>query len=191
MRSSSKSLKSLFFCRSDLSWRKNAKSNGARSSEYRACCILPYLFSSSTPVSSSTNILYHLYSYLCCTCNPLNMTLNVSMGIIFADKQNSMTLRMSFDGVTSVIFPISYHDLCAISDISNNKQPTKEYQTSKERRHELVMILFDVCKSWTPICLFFCLPNRKVGILSFYFFSKCSVVRYLRCYSDCRNDVIV
>ena len=79
------------------------------------------------------------------------MNLNVFMGIIFADKQNLMALRMSFDGVTSVIFPNSYHDHCAISDISNINQTTKEHQTSKERRLELVIMSFDVCKSLTPI----------------------------------------
>ena len=104
------------------------------------------------------------------------MNLNVSTGIIFTDTQNLMALRMSFDGVTSLIFPNSYHDYCAISDILNINQPTKEHQTSKERRHELVIMSFDVCKSLTPICMFFCLPKRKVEILSFSSFSKCSVV---------------
>ena len=70
------------------------------------------------------------------------MNLNVSTGIIFPDTQNLMALRMSYDGVTSLIFPISYHDICAFSDISNIKQPTKEHQTSKERRHELIIIFF-------------------------------------------------
>ena len=78
----------------------------------------------------------------------------MNMDIIFTDTQNLMALRMSFDGVTSLIFPISYHDLCAISDISNIKQPTKEHHTKKERRHELVVMSFDVCKSLTPIHLF-------------------------------------
>ena len=119
------------------------------------------------------------------------MNLNVSTGIIFTDTQNLMALRMSFDGVTSLIFPISYHDLCAISDISNIKQPTKDHQTSKERRHELVMMSFRHLQEFDANLPVFCLPNLKVGILSFSFFSKCSVVRYLRCYSDCRDDVIV
>ena len=82
------------------------------------------------------------------------MNLNMSMGIIFPDTQNLVEIRMSFDGVTSLIFQISYHDLCAISDISNIKNSIKEHQTSKERRHELVMMSFEVCKSLTPICLF-------------------------------------
>ena len=86
-----------------------------------------------------------ILTLLCCTrVVHLNVNLNVSMGIIFADTQNLMALRMSFNGGTSLIFPISYHNLCAISDISNIKQPTKEHQTSKERRHELVMMSFDV-----------------------------------------------
>ena len=105
--------------------------------------------------------------------------------------QNMMTLRMSFDGVTSLIFPISYHDLCAISDISNIKQPTIEHHTSKERRHELVMMSFDVCKSLTAFCLFSAYQTEWLGYYLFLFASKCSVVRYLRCYSDCRGDVIV
>ena len=81
------------------------------------------------------------------------MNLYVFMGIIFADTQNLMALRMSFDGVTSVIFPNSYHEHCVISDININLT-TKEHQTSKERRHELVIMLFDVFKSLTPICMF-------------------------------------
>ena len=40
------------------------------------------------------------------------------------------------------IFSISYPDLCAIFDNSNTKRPTKEHATSKERRHELVMMTF-------------------------------------------------
>ena len=73
------------------------KSNGARSIEYRACCILPYLFFSSTPASSSAYLFCHLYTLLCCTCIvPLYMNLNVSTGIIFADTQNLMALWMSF-----------------------------------------------------------------------------------------------
>ena len=102
------------------------------------------------------------------------MNLNVSTGIIFADTQNLMTLRMYFDGVTS----LSYRDLCAISDISNIKQPTKEHQTSKERRHELVMMSFDVCKSLTPICLFSAYQTEWWGYYLFHFFLKCSVVRF-------------
>ena len=98
------------------------------------------------------------------------MNLNVSTGIIFADTQNLMALRMSFDGVTSLIFPISYHDLCAISDISNTKQPTKEHQTSKERRHELVVMSFDVCKSLTPICLFSAYQTERLDIIFFLVF---------------------
>ena len=113
------------------------------------------------------------------------MNLNVSMGIIFADTQDLMALRMSFDGGTSLIFPSSHHDLCAISDISNIKQLTKEHQTSKERRHELVMMSFDVCKCLTPICLFSAYQTERLR----YFFIF--LVRYLRCYSDCRDDVIV
>ena len=118
------------------------------------------------------------------------MNLDMSMGIIFADTQNLVALRMSFDGVTSLIFPISYHDLCAISDISNIKKPTKEHLTSKERQHELVMMSFDVCESLTPICLFSAYQTERSGYYLFSLFSKCSVVRYLRCYSDYRDDVI-
>ena len=109
VRSSYKSL-NCFPCRSDFSWGKNIKTKGARSSEYGACCIL-----------------------ICTRVIPLYMNLNVSTGIIFADTQNSMALRMSFNGVTSLIFPNSYHDDSAISDISNTNQPTKEHQTSKKR----------------------------------------------------------
>ena len=98
------------------------------------------------------------------------MTLNVSTGIIFADKQNLMALRMSFDGITSLIFPISYHDLCVISDILNIKQPTKEHQTSNERRQELVMMSFDVCKSLSPICLFSAYQTERSEYYLFHFF---------------------
>ena len=80
------------------------------------------------------------------------MNLIMSTDIIFADTQNLMALQMSFDGVMSLIFPNSYHDDCAISDISNINRPTKEHQTSKERR--LVMMSFDVCKTLTPISMF-------------------------------------
>ena len=100
------------------------------------------------------------------------MNLNVSTGIIFADTQNLVTLRMSFDDVTSLIFPISDHDLCAISDISNIKQPTKEHQTSQERRHVLVMMSYDVFKSLTPIRMFSAYQTEIVGILSFSFFQS-------------------
>ena len=82
------------------------------------------------------------------------MNLNVSTGIIFADTQNLMALQMSIDGITSLIFPDSYHDHCAISNISNINQLTKEHQTSKERRHKLGIMSFDVCKTLTPICMF-------------------------------------
>ena len=100
------------------------------------------------------------------------MNLNVSTGIIIADTQNLMALRLSFDGVTSLILSIFYHDLCAISDISNIKQPTKEHQISKERRHELVMMSFDVCKSLTPICQFSANQTERSGYYFFHFFFK-------------------
>ena len=88
------------------------------------------------------------------------------MCIIFADTKNLMALRMSFDGVTSLIFRIAYHDLCTISDISN------EHQTSKERRHELVMISFDVYKYLTPICLFSAYQTESSGYYLFHFFQS-------------------
>ena len=157
-----------FPCRSDFSSEKNAKSNSTRSSEYGSRCIL--IFHSSFSLRESLESSVHLTMLY--TCRPLNMNLNVSMGIIFADTQNLMALRMSFDDVTPVFFPNSYHDHCATSDISNINQATKEHQTSTERRHELVIMSFDVCKSLTPICIFFCLPNQKVEILSFTSFSK-------------------
>ena len=104
---------------------------------------------------------------LCTCCSSVYMNLNVSTGIIFQDTQNLMALRLSNDGVTSLIFPISYHDLCAFSDISNIKQTRKEHQASKERRHELIMISFDVCKSFdavlTPICLFSAYQTERSG----------------------------
>ena len=100
------------------------------------------------------------------------MNLNVSTGIIFADTKNLMTLRMSFNGVTSLIFSISYHNLCAISDISNIKQPTKEHQTSKERWHEFVVMSFDVCKSLTPICMFPVYQTERSGYYLFIFFQS-------------------
>ena len=100
------------------------------------------------------------------------MNLNLSMGIIFAYTQNLMALRMSFDGVTSLIFPNSYHDHCAISDILNINQPTKEHQTSKERQHELVIMSFDVCKSLTPICMFFAYQNERSRYYLFYLFQS-------------------
>ena len=118
------------------------------------------------------------------------MNLNVSMGIILADTQNLMALEMSFDGITSLIYPISYHNLCAISDISNIKQPTKEHQTSKERRHELFMMSFNFCKCLTPFCLFSAYQTERSGYYLFIFFSKFSVVRNLGCYSDCRDETL-
>ena len=96
------------------------------------------------------------------------MNLNVTTGIIFA----LVALQKSFDGVTLPIFPISYHNFCAISDISNMKQPTKEHQTSKERRHEHVMMSFDVCKSLTPICLFSTYQTERLGYYLFHFFQS-------------------
>ena len=96
----------------------------------------------------------------------------MSAGIIFSDTQNLMAHLMSFDGVTSLIFPISYHDLCAISDISNIKQPTKEHQTSKERRHELVMMPFDVCKSLMSMCMFSAYQTESLGYHLFHFFQS-------------------
>ena len=99
------------------------------------------------------------------------MNLNVSTGIIFADTQNLMALRMSFDGTfTSLIFPISFHDFCPMPDISNIKQPTKERQTSKERRHELFMMSYDVCKSLAPMCLLSAYQTERSGYYLFHFF---------------------
>ena len=89
------------------------------------------------------------------------MNIYVSTGIIFLDTQNLVALRMSFDGVASLIFPNSYHDYCAISDILNINQPTKEQQTSKECRHELVIMSFDICKSLAPICMFFAYNSHR------------------------------
>ena len=100
------------------------------------------------------------------------MNLNVFMGIIFADTQNLMTLRMSFDGVTSVIFPNSYHDHCAISDISNINQMIKEQQTSKERRHEFVIMSFNVCESSTPICMFSAYQTEMLRYYLFHLFQS-------------------
>ena len=90
-----------------------------------------------------------------------------------------MALRMSFDGVRSLIFPISYHDLCTISDISNIKRPTKEHQTSKERRLELFMMSFGVCKSLTPICLFSANQTESSGYYRFHFFQ--SAPKFVTC----------
>ena len=67
-------------------------------------------------------------------------------------------------------FPISYHDLCAISDISNTKQPAKEHLTSKELQHERVMMLFDICKCLTPICLFSAYQTERSAYYLFHFF---------------------
>ena len=120
-----------FPCRSDFSCGKNAKSNGARPKEYGSCCILIFYSSFSLRESLEASVYYNVLY----TCRPLNMNLNVSIGIIFADTQNLIALRRSFDSVWSVIFPNSYHDHCAISDISNINQTKKEHQTSKERRH--------------------------------------------------------
>ena len=100
------------------------------------------------------------------------MNLNVSTGIMFADTQNLMALRMSFDGVTLLIFPNSYHNYCAISDNLNINQPTKEHQTKKERRHELVIMSFDVCNSLTPICMFFDNQNERSRYYRFHLFQS-------------------
>ena len=69
-------------------------------------------------------------------------------------------------------FSTFYYDLCAISDISNIKQPTKEHQTSNERRRELVMMSFDVCKSLTPIWLFSAYQTEWSGYYLFHFFQS-------------------
>ena len=79
----------------------------------------------------------------------------------------------ALDGVTPLIFfSISYHGLCATSYISNIKQPTKEHHTSKERRHELVMMPFDVCKSLMPICQFSAYQTERSGYYLFHFFQS-------------------
>ena len=78
---------------------------------YRISSYLPLQFLLEEYLVSS---VYLTVLYTCCL---LNMSFDVSTGIIFADMQNLMALRMSFDGVTSIIFRISYHDRCAISDI--------------------------------------------------------------------------
>ena len=124
---------------------------------YRISCYLPLQF--LIPRISYVNVV------------PLNVNLNVSTGITFIDTQNLMELRLSFDGVTSLIsLSISYHDHRAISDISNIKQPTKEHQTSKERRQELAMMSFDVCKCLTPIYLFSAYQTERLGYYLFHFF---------------------
>ena len=115
--SSSKSL-NCFPCRSDISWGKNAKSNCERSSEYGH--VVFYRISSYLPLQVlleeylMSSVYLTVLLYMCCL---FNMNLDVSTSVIFADMQNLMALRMSFDGVTSLIFRISYHDRCAISDI--------------------------------------------------------------------------
>ena len=147
---------------------KNAKSNGTRSSEYGSCCIL--IFHSSFPLRESLEL--SVYLTVLYSCRPLNVNLNVFMSIIFADTQNLMALRMSFDGVTSVMFPNSYQDHCAISDISNINQTTKEHQTSKERRHELVIMSFDVCKSLMPICMFSDYQTERLRYYLFHLFQS-------------------
>ena len=97
------------------------------------------------------------------------MNLNVSRGIIFTDTQNLMALRMAVDCVTSLNFPISYHDLCAISEMSNIKQQTQEHQISRGCRREFVMMSFDVCKSLMPICLFSAYQTERSGYYLFQF----------------------
>ena len=109
--------------------------------------------------------VYLTVLYTCCY-------LYMTTGIIFAETQNLVALRMSYDGITSLIYPISYLYLCAISYIPNIKQPTKEHQTSKERRHELIMMSFDVCRSLTPICLFSAYQTEWSGYYLFNFFFK-------------------
>ena len=131
--------------------------------------ILPYLFLSFTPYSPAANFLCHLYTLLCFTRVVL---LYMTTGIIFAETQNLVALRMSYDGVTSLIFPISYLYLCAFSDIPNIKQPTKEHHTSKERRHELIMMSIAVCKSLTPICLFSAYQTEWSGYYLFHIFQS-------------------
>ena len=79
---------------------------------------------------------------------------------------------MSFEGVTSLIFTISYHHRYVISDISNIKQTTKQHQTSKVRRHELVRMSFDVSKSLTPIYLFSAYQNERSGCYVFHLFQS-------------------
>ena len=169
--SSSKSL-NRFPCRSDFSWERTQSQmaqdpvNTGHVVSYRSSSYLQlqFRFRRISCVICTINCAVHVF--------PLNMNLNVSTTIIFTDTQNLVALRMSFDGVTSLILPISYHDLSAISDISNIKQSTKEHQTSKERQHELVMMSFDVCKSLTPIWLFSAYQNERSGYYLFNFFQS-------------------
>ena len=87
------------------------------------------------------------------------MNLGMSMGIIFPDTQNLVTLRMSFDGVTSLIFPISYHDLCAISDILNIKKKdirASDFKGTSTRACYDVILRLQEFDANLPV---FCLPN--------------------------------
>ena len=134
MRSSYISL-NRFPCRSDFSWGKNAKSNGARSSEYGSCCIL--IFHSSFYLRGSLES--SVYLTVLYTCRPLNMNLNVLMGIIFADTQNLMALRMSFDGVTSVIFPSS---ITTIVQFLTSQTSTKRQKSIRLQRNLDMSLLY-------------------------------------------------
>ena len=80
-------------CKSDFSWGKKAKSNGARSSEYVACCVLPYLLIFHSSFSFRESLVSYVYLFFFffnnCAVHVLFLLkyehLNVCTGIIFAD----------------------------------------------------------------------------------------------------------
>ena len=93
MRGSSKLL-----CRSNFSWGTSQIAPDPLNTGH----VVSYRISSYLPLQ----FLLPRFSCVICILNctravPLNMNLNVSTGIIFADTQNLVALRMSFDGVTS------------------------------------------------------------------------------------------
>ena len=58
----------------------------------------------------------------------LQITKPLSMQVRFKLRKEP---KLHSDGVMSLIFPISYHDRCAISDISNIKQPIKSIRLQR------------------------------------------------------------
>ena len=134
MRSSSKSLNH-FPCRSDFSWVRTQ----SQMVQYPVNTgtlypiVFHLIFQSSFSIRESlVSSVYLIILYTCCSSL---YELKCVHGHHIRRQTNLMALRMSFDGVTTLIFPISYHYLFVIFDISNIKQPTKDHQTSKENRH--------------------------------------------------------
>ena len=95
----------------------------------------------STPVSPYANLESSVYLTVLYTCLPL---IKYDLKTVHGHHIRRHT---ELDGTSDVFrwrnvanFSKFLRDHCAISDISNINQQTKEHQTSQERRHELVIM---------------------------------------------------